>query len=119
MSCLQGQGLGGRSLMNASYFIEFKRGDQLLAILPELTGVGFAENAYKVAPKEEVALTKAAISGRVGHGSDSHKAWVEELSKRLLQRRGEFLSYKKAVQPAINHVKGLERLLVFAENLTA
>lgn len=104
--------------MNASYFIEFARGDQLLTKIPELTGVGFAENAFKVAPKEEVALTKVAIAGRVGHGSDNHQKWVRELAKRLTERRGEFNAYKKAVQPGIDSITGFsDRLTQFATEL--
>jgi hypothetical protein len=104
--------------MNASYFIQFARGDQLLATLPELSGAGLAENAFKVAPREEVVMTKAAIAGRVGHGSDSHQRWVKELAKRLTERRGEFLSYKKAVQPGLDSITGFNsRLEKFATEL--
>jgi hypothetical protein len=82
--------------MNAAYFIEFKRGDQLLRAIPELTGVGYAENAFRVAPKEAVAVARAAVSKRSVAGDPIHGQWVNDLAKRLLGRRGEFLQYKRA-----------------------
>jgi hypothetical protein len=103
--------------MNAQYFIEFSRGDQLLRSIPELSGASFVETGFRKAADEDVRITKAAIGGRVGQGSVAHQAWVKELASRLKQRRGEFLQYKKAIQPGIDSVHGLERLERFATEL--
>lgn len=70
--------------------VEFSRGDRLLRDLPELSGVGFRENAYKVASPEDVGITKNVVR-RIGN-----IAQVRDLAERLRLRRKEFSQWRKA-----------------------
>lgn len=93
--------------------IEFRRGDRLLATLPELSGVGLRENGFRVAPPETVAATRSVIARQVAaHPSvvNTDRTFASTLAKRLLARRGEFMQWRKISTM-------LERITRFAVNL--
>lgn len=91
--------------------ITLARGEQAMRALPELSGIGYRESGFRVAPLEDQLYAKAAIASR--KTSPAHREWVKDLAGRLLQRRGEFHQWKRTVPGTM-----LERLWKFADEMS-
>jgi hypothetical protein len=67
--------------------------------MPELTGIGYRDTGFRVAPPDDIALAKAVV------GRANKPDWAKEIANMLRQRKGEFRLWKQ---------HALERIMEFA-----